>query len=89
MINIFSVYLARSLGTDKFPCTVWAFNLVELTLLFVFTTQNSFPESFKIKTIVSIYVIRVTLRVTVIKTAQGSFINNVASTSILSRSIRN
>ncbi|XP_046829776.1 urea transporter 2-like isoform X2 [Vespa crabro] len=47
--TIISVYLARSLETVKFPCTVWAFNLVELVLLFVFTTQNGFTESFKIK----------------------------------------
>nr|XP_050860598.1 urea transporter 2-like isoform X1 [Vespula vulgaris] len=49
--TIISVYLTRSLGTDKFPCTVWPFNLVELILLFVFTTQNSFVESLKIESI--------------------------------------
>nr|KAF7410716.1 hypothetical protein H0235_013323 [Vespula pensylvanica] len=52
--TIISVYLTRSLGTDKFPCTVWPFNLVELILLFVFTTQNSFVESLQIESIVSI-----------------------------------
>ncbi|XP_043678444.1 urea transporter 2-like isoform X1 [Vespula pensylvanica] len=49
--TIISVYLTRSLGTDKFPCTVWPFNLVELILLFVFTTQNSFVESLQIESI--------------------------------------
>ncbi|KAL2738548.1 urea transporter 2-like isoform X3 [Vespula maculifrons] len=56
--TIISVYLTRSLGTDKFPCTVWPFNLVELILLFVFTTQNSFVESLKIESIISLWRMR-------------------------------
>jgi len=35
-----SVYLARSLGSDKFSCTTWPFNLVEFALIFVLSAQN-------------------------------------------------
>lgn len=35
-----SVYLARSLRSDKFFCTAWPFNLVEYVLIFVFLGQN-------------------------------------------------
>lgn len=35
-----SVYLARSLRSDKFSCTAWPFNLVEFALIFVLSTQN-------------------------------------------------
>ncbi|XP_032667188.1 urea transporter 1-like isoform X2 [Odontomachus brunneus] len=38
--TIFSVYLARSLGSDKFPCTTWPFNLVEFALIFALSTRN-------------------------------------------------
>lgn len=40
-VHVFSVYLARSLGSDKFPCTTWPFNLVEFALIFALSTQNS------------------------------------------------
>lgn len=35
-----SVYLARSLRSDKFACTAWPFNLVEFALIFALSTQN-------------------------------------------------
>lgn len=37
---IVSVYLARSLRSDKFACTTWPFNLVEFALIFALSTQN-------------------------------------------------
>ncbi|EZA57233.1 Urea transporter, partial [Ooceraea biroi] len=37
---IISVYLARSLGSDKFSCTAWPFNLVEFALIFALSAQN-------------------------------------------------
>lgn len=40
LATILSVYLARSLRSDKFPCTVWPFNLVEFALIFILSTQN-------------------------------------------------
>lgn len=42
--TIVSVYLARSLGSDKFPCTSWPFSLAELVLLYVFAMQASSGE---------------------------------------------
>lgn len=46
-VNVFSVYLARSLGGDKFPCTMWPFNLVELALICALSTQHAVTESSK------------------------------------------
>ncbi|XP_072767392.1 urea transporter 1 [Anoplolepis gracilipes] len=40
LATILSVYLARSLRSDKFSCTVWPFNLVEFALIFALSTQN-------------------------------------------------
>ncbi|XP_012221640.2 urea transporter 1-like isoform X2 [Linepithema humile] len=40
LATILSVYLARSLRSDKFSCTTWPFNLVEFALIFVLSTQN-------------------------------------------------
>lgn len=37
---ILSVYLTRSLRSDKFFCTTWPFHLVEFALIFVLSTQN-------------------------------------------------
>ncbi|XP_020300014.1 urea transporter 1-like isoform X2 [Pseudomyrmex gracilis] len=37
---VLSVYLARSLRSDKFSCTAWPFNLVEYMLIFVLLGQN-------------------------------------------------
>ncbi|KAK2588593.1 hypothetical protein KPH14_006365 [Odynerus spinipes] len=39
------VYLARSLGSDKFPCTTWPFTLTELVLLFILIMEDSSGES--------------------------------------------
>lgn len=35
-----SVYLSRSLRSDKFSCIAWPFNLVEFALIFALSTQN-------------------------------------------------
>ena len=35
-----SVYLSRSLRSDKFLCIAWPFNLVEFALIFALSTQN-------------------------------------------------
>ncbi|XP_077258342.1 urea transporter 1 isoform X1 [Temnothorax americanus] len=40
LATILSVYLSRSLRSDKFSCTTWPFNLVEFTLIFALSTQN-------------------------------------------------
>ncbi|XP_028044541.1 urea transporter 1 isoform X1 [Monomorium pharaonis] len=40
LATIFSVYLSRSLRSDKFPCIAWPFNLVEFALIFALSTQN-------------------------------------------------
>ncbi|KAL6434049.1 hypothetical protein ACFW04_005895 [Cataglyphis niger] len=40
LATILSVYLARSLRSDKFVCTTWPFNLVEFALIFALSTQN-------------------------------------------------
>ncbi|XP_011873760.1 PREDICTED: urea transporter 1-like isoform X2 [Vollenhovia emeryi] len=40
LATILSVYLSRSLRSDKFPCTTWPFNLVEFTLIWALMTQN-------------------------------------------------
>ncbi|KAM0727141.1 Urea transporter 1 [Formica fusca] len=40
LATILSVYLARSLRSDKFACTAWPFNLVEFALIFALSTQN-------------------------------------------------
>ncbi|EFN85749.1 Urea transporter, erythrocyte [Harpegnathos saltator] len=40
LVNVFSVYLARSLDSDKFPCTTWPFNLTEFALIFALSTRN-------------------------------------------------
>ncbi|XP_011167753.2 urea transporter 1 [Solenopsis invicta] len=40
LATILSVYLARSLRSDKFSCTAWPFNLVEFALIFALSTQN-------------------------------------------------
>ncbi|KAH0952927.1 hypothetical protein HN011_006873 [Eciton burchellii] len=37
---VISVYLGRSLGSDKFSCTTWPFNLVEFALIFALSAQN-------------------------------------------------
>ncbi|XP_029173737.1 urea transporter 2-like [Nylanderia fulva] len=42
---ILSVYLARSLRSDKFSCTTWPFHLVEILLIFAFSTQNVLTKS--------------------------------------------
>ncbi|XP_066581180.1 urea transporter 1-like isoform X2 [Prorops nasuta] len=42
--TILSVYLMRSLETDKFPCTTWPFNLTEFALLFALATQNNLAD---------------------------------------------
>jgi len=35
-----SVYLSRSLRSNKFSCTAWPFNLVEFALIFALSTPN-------------------------------------------------
>ncbi|XP_070172481.1 urea transporter 1 [Polyergus mexicanus] len=40
LATILSIYLARSLRSDKFACTAWPFNLVEFALIFALSTQN-------------------------------------------------
>ncbi|XP_011698932.1 PREDICTED: urea transporter 2-like isoform X3 [Wasmannia auropunctata] len=40
LATILSVYLSRSLRSDKFSCTTWPFNLVEFALIFILSTQN-------------------------------------------------
>ncbi|XP_012058822.1 PREDICTED: urea transporter 1-like [Atta cephalotes] len=40
LATILSVYLSRSLRSDKFLCIAWPFNLVEFALIFALSTQN-------------------------------------------------
>ncbi|CAL1680154.1 unnamed protein product [Lasius platythorax] len=40
LATIVSVYLTRSLRSDKFSCTTWPFHLVEFALIFALSTQN-------------------------------------------------
>ncbi|KAG5318172.1 MCM6 factor, partial [Acromyrmex heyeri] len=40
LATILSVYLSRSLRSDKFSCIAWPFNLVEFALIFALSTQN-------------------------------------------------
>ncbi|KAL6263930.1 hypothetical protein P5V15_004011 [Pogonomyrmex californicus] len=40
LATIISVYLSRSLRSDKFSCTTWPFNLAEFALIFALSTQN-------------------------------------------------
>ena len=41
MINVYSVYLARSLGNNKLPFIAWPFNLTEFALLLVLYTKDN------------------------------------------------